>query len=153
MKVIYQEIEINYQESSDDWHFTLRGRERTAKSLKAAKEAIDKPAPKKTKPFERFDVWYSGRYGFDPEFKTATVTSIVVGRYGREECRVNCDGKIETVDASKVYTKSKKNDELVARILAINHEIAKMEKERDKLMKIMTPAKIEPEDSDEDRPC
>jgi hypothetical protein len=145
--ITHHEIEIVYHEHSDDWHFTLRGRERTAKSLTAAKEAIDKPTPKKGKPFERFEAWYSGGFRH-MDFKTVTVSSIVepTASYRRwDRLRVKTDEGIQVVDGSTVYSKNAKNDAVIADILAINREIDKLDKDREKMIAKLVPVKIEPE--------
>ncbi len=78
MKTVYNSIEINYVEGTDDWHFELRGRSRTAPSLARAKEAIDKePVQKRTQTFPRFEAYLLSYQGF----KTVTVTSIAEDRY------------------------------------------------------------------------
>ena len=61
MKVFHDGVEIEYRESDNQWFFELRGRERKADSLKAAKEAIDKPEPKPKKKFEPIAGWMTER--------------------------------------------------------------------------------------------
>jgi hypothetical protein len=51
--ITYKGIEISYDERSDKWLYTLRGKDRSADILVNAKKAIDKPAPKDAEPFDR----------------------------------------------------------------------------------------------------
>lgn len=145
----YREIEITYRELSDDWAFTLRDRERTAKSLAAAKEAIDRPPPKSSKPFKRFEAWCGDGWG-NTEFATVTVTSVAEQlSYHREDrLRIKATDGIRVVAASTVYPKNAKNDALVADVLAINQEIERLDKKRREVIGKMVPAKIEPEPSE-----
>jgi len=77
MKTTYREIEITYQEQENNWLFELRGKERTAESLTAAKAAIDAPPPKEKDSFDKIEAWvYEGN-----TFKRCTVTSKAHCRY------------------------------------------------------------------------
>ena len=53
----YNEVEISYNEDDSKFEFQLRGRLRSAATLKEAKEAIDKTPKEAKKPFERFTCW------------------------------------------------------------------------------------------------
>lgn len=63
IQVVYKEVTINYSEDTNRWVFTLRGRERSAESLRLAKEKIDMPAPS-GKPFEKIPAWIDRNGGF-----------------------------------------------------------------------------------------
>jgi len=81
--VMYNGIAVGYYESDNQWTFELRGRERTVDSLKAAKEAIDKPVEEKKPKFKpvaafKYDSWgYSGPD--NANFIPVTITSFIEG--------------------------------------------------------------------------
>lgn len=64
IKTNYSGVDISYEERTDHWAFTLRGRERRASTLSLAKVAIDAPPPPGKKPFKRckaiFKEWSRG---------------------------------------------------------------------------------------------
>lgn len=78
LTVTHNKIEITYNEARNVWTFTLRGRERSADSLAKAREAIDRPPPKESKPFERFKAWL---YAWGEGWEIVEVTSIVESPY------------------------------------------------------------------------
>lgn len=51
--ITHNGVTITYSEVENKFVFELRGRERKVDSLREAREAIDKPAPKVKKPFEQ----------------------------------------------------------------------------------------------------
>lgn len=63
IKVTYNETEITYDERANVWRFILRGINRHSDTLAKAKEAIDKPPPKKKSQFKRFDAFYWQSWG------------------------------------------------------------------------------------------
>lgn len=109
MKTTYKRIEIEYQEDRNVWTFTLRGRDRYAVSLKSAKEAIDKPAPKEEKPFTRVEGYIMDRW---EGVKAVTVTSVAEKAYDNTYFWIkNAEG-----NRSKEYgviLKNEKNDALI----------------------------------------
>lgn len=66
-------IAVTYDERENKWKFELRGRKRSAESLQAAREAIEKPAPKDEKPFEPIKAWL---WKYSDDVQLVTVTSI-----------------------------------------------------------------------------
>lgn len=81
VKTTHRGIEISYNETKNTWHFTLRGRDRTAETLANAKAAIDKPDPSGKKPFERIKAIMT-EYGTN--FLEGEITSIAENGYGRQ---------------------------------------------------------------------
>lgn len=85
MKVMYEGIEITYNEPKDIWQFELRGRERSAESLAKAKEAINKPvADKASSAFKRTPAYATSGYRWDSSFTVGEVTSIADVSYGTQ---------------------------------------------------------------------
>lgn len=78
IKVTYGGVEITYAEFTNQWVFELRGRERKVESLKAAKEAIDKPEPAKKSPFKRTTAFIVNNAWDDAGFSKVEVTSVAV---------------------------------------------------------------------------
>jgi hypothetical protein len=73
IKLTYNEVVIRYDEKLDRWLFNLRGRDRSAASLVAAKHAIDATARGEST-FKRFEAWVGNYYS--DELKKVEVTSI-----------------------------------------------------------------------------
>jgi hypothetical protein len=126
LTVTYHDIEITYREWENDWSFVLRGRERTAPSLKEAKETIDRPAPKKGKPFQKFEAWHVDH----GTVETVTVLFIAGGAHwrGGPQVRVRFSKQDErNVEAASVYPKTDHNDKLVSLVQELNDAIEKAE--------------------------
>lgn len=124
ISVTHQGINIVYRESDNKFVFELRGRERSVDSLREAREAINKPAPKDKKEFKRIDAWYSS---YRERYTKVQVTSIVDGRF--DECWI-ADGKNRSkTRLSSVYPCGPKNDEVVAKVNALKDDIQRIEKQ------------------------
>lgn len=148
----YHDIKIEYHEYTNDWRFTLRGRERIASSLKLAKEAIDKPVPKKAKPFVRFEAW-SSKYSRN-DLKTCTVMSLVARESrcrSEQQVRIKDDEGQRETDITSVFPKNAVNDELVRQIEVLQDQIDDIGAKKDKLKENLVPMK-EVEDEPDDQP-
>lgn len=78
--VKHDDITITYLEHDNQWHFTLRNRDRAVVSLAEAKAIIDRPVVEKST-FKHFPAFLmTGNYS-DPIYKPITVT----GDAGRAE--------------------------------------------------------------------
>ena len=122
--VEYGGIEIEYLEDVNKWRFELRGRERKADSLKAAKEAIDKPDPKEKSSFQPIEGWVSAdRWDSSSQWEKVKVTSIAEGgRYGTSNVEVWIvkNGKRKREYASKIHADTPAN-------AAIREEVARLD--------------------------
>lgn len=146
IKTTYREVEIEYREWENDWYFTLRGRERSASSLKLAKEAIDKPAPKKSKPFDHFEAWH---FRYSSEAPASVTVMSVVARENRwsnsQRLRVKGkEGQCEE-DAATIFPKNAVNDELVRQIIGKLKEIEVIKESIASLKERLVPCVIEKE--------
>ena len=111
--VKYAGVEITYNEDTNRWNFELRGRERNAESLAAAKKAIDAPEPMKKASFERIKVYMFERWKADGTgVESVEVTSVADSRYGTEVWIVNA-GRREKVRADAVYVATPENEALI----------------------------------------
>lgn len=131
MKETYRDIEIEYNEPNNNWEFTLRGRERTASSLKLAKEAIDKPVPASEKEkFEPVKGWLIPYCNAEPE--QVTVTS-VAQRYGSNHVRVRRASRTGATleHADRFYPLNEHNALVVDEIKQITKEIGALAKKRE----------------------
>ena len=84
IKVKHSEVEIEYNEENDRWDFTVGGRERFAKSLSKAREAIDTVPATKKKGFEPFKAYWTSTSQYQIR-NVVTVTSVAEkssGMYG-----------------------------------------------------------------------
>lgn len=145
-------ITITYNERTDHWDFTLRGRERDAESLAKAKEAIDRPVKlTKDNTFERVTGWYF-RYGSMVE---CTITSLSERRWGggpnlnisykNEQGRLD-RGKVIPQD---VFPRNEKNDAMAAEWRKHADHIKVIREEMEKIkgkMKCYVPPAPEPEE-------
>jgi len=116
----YDGVDISYDEYSNQWVFELRGRECKTDSLKAAKEAIDKPDPVKKKEFKRIPAYvrreidYSGVRKFVP----VDITSVAEQKAYCDTPQfwvVSSDGKRAVESSLRVYQDTPEN---VARMKA-----------------------------------
>lgn len=141
---VYQGIAIKYNEKADRWEYEREGVERYAQSLKAAKEAIDKPLPEKRGKFERFTA-FMNRYS-SSEFKEVTVTSFIEDDYGRiRDAWISYPGSYRGKEREKVGLHSliANTPENVARIAehkALTEQIRALEEQCGKI----TFTKVEP---------
>jgi hypothetical protein len=137
LTVTFRDVPITYREYENNWCFVLRGRERTAASLKEAKEAISKPAPKKGKPFQKFEAWCVCGHSID----SVTVLFVANGASWRSErqvrarflseSRLTSENDERNVDVTHVYPKNAHNDALAARIQDLHASIEKAEADID----------------------
>ena len=144
----YQGIEIVYDEGSNQWVFTLRGRERAASSLGSAKLIIDKPAPKDKKPFERVRVYLGARYGRFGEYKEGEVTSIAAPgpwQNSSKEVWTTVDGERTKRDARNCYPVNATNTRIVGLIRHAGQTVAKLQAEMERLVQLLEPLNIEKE--------
>ena len=133
--VTYGGIEIAYSEDRDQWTFELRGSQRWAKTLKAAKESIDKPAPVSKKPFARFTAFKKERFGYTTAaFDKVEVTSIAgMANYGGGVEVWISDSRDKRSKEKIVYliADTPANAEKMGKYVALETEITKLEKQRD----------------------
>lgn len=142
-------VKITYNESRNVWEFELRGRCRSAESLAKAKEAIDKPVPEKTKPFERFDAWFNS-YG---EWLRATVTSISESNSWNQQVWISLP-KTETnrkerrlkTTPENLYPCGPKNDSILKKIQECDERSRIARKESEDLRLKMTVYELPPEE-------
>ena len=129
IKLTHNGVEITYDEGRNLFCFELRSRARTADSLRAAKEAIDKPRPKEKKPFTRFKAWRSRPYSM--EWEPVEVTSIAEARYGSatEAWITDKKGSREKTGAYSLFPCNEQNNELIASMLEVQKKIDTLTKE------------------------
>lgn len=127
MKTEYEGIEISYVEGSNDWHFELRGRSRSAESLAKAKEAIDKQPKEKRTEFPRFQCYKQKRYG-DSGFDVVTVTSIADKSYRGEQFWISNGKERSKESMTLLYPVNPHNTALVERIKEKEREAAELDK-------------------------
>ena len=142
--VEYGGIEIEYLEDVNKWQFELRGRERKADSLKAAKAAIDKPDPKAKKSFVPIPAWMrSSRFNDEEGWVKVTVTSVADksdrGLYGRrEELWIVNNGKRSKERADRFHADTPENAAIRAEIDRLTEVIAAAETKRGEIEQDLT---------------
>lgn len=145
MKTNYNGTDIAYQERENNWIFELRGRERVAESLAAAKEAIDKPYSAKADgpQFERFPAWVK----YDGTLRLCTVTSEAYSRYHSKMFWITLDPaqpstikrRVSSADKRRMqanhydlFRRTPENDKLAAQRIDLDKEIERLHEERNK---------------------
>lgn len=112
---------IGYSDNDNNWVFEIRGKARTAVSLKEAKQAIDRPPAPDKKTFKRIEVYYRRGYSATPV--EAVVTSIAPSRryHSGPEVWVTFSEKgvhknREIASLSNVFARTPENREIINRI-------------------------------------
>lgn len=82
---IYRDITVTYDESDDLWKFTLRGVDRSARTLANAKKAIDAPEPKNKRRFEECFAYYKRNYASELPEKVRVTGLAERGRYASQQ--------------------------------------------------------------------
>lgn len=140
LTVTYGGVKIQYAEQTNKWNFELNGRERNVESLTAAKNMIDKPAPKDKKPFIRIPVYRFSSQFFDKSkssFIKTEITSIAEASYGgsshvwivdpnKSRSKVRIESLFADTEAN--ITKMKAYDLLVGSRDEINTQLASITK-------------------------
>lgn len=149
IKQTYHGVEVEYDERENTWTFELRGKERSAASLKEAKEVIDKPEPKEKAPFEKIQAYHK-RYSDD--FNLVTVTSIALpwGYSNRKEVWISYvtksslqgDLRREKVDAAQVFSVNPDNDECVKQYRSFQATIDELKGHQEKVLKKLKKIKV-----------
>lgn len=142
LQITHNGTVVTYDENRNRWTFSLRGQDRSAESLTKAREAIDKPAPKSTKPFARITAWFI-RYSSDPE--KVEVTGIAEKSYGDRQYWIRSESGRSKEPGYNLFMADKKGDEICAQIAEKRAESDKLDAECDKLKRKLVPLKIEAE--------
>lgn len=137
----YRGVEITYNEHSDSWLFTLRGRDKTASSLTNAKAAIDKPAPKENN-FVKFRAWLALGYD-DFDLKEATVTGDAGVNFRRQDVWIkDAQGTRRKVSLDSVFADTPDNIAAMARMKEQNEIVKAARKSRYDLKEKMEKATL-----------
>lgn len=144
---------ITYDEGRDLFCFELRGRQRTAESLRKAKEAIDAPPPKQRKPFARFKAWnrQSVSWGTS-DYVEVEVTSIAEERYAGQAMEVWINNSVAQyrqrakVSVYDIFPRNEKNDAIIAEWKERHERIKALQTEQQATVKKLKPYVIPKED-------
>jgi len=127
IKYTHQDVEITYLESSNQWRFELGGKERTAPSLKAAKDAIDN-APKPKRAVTRFPAILVGWAG--DKLDKVTVGAFSKDYRGKPQFWVSNDGTRSKENAEHLIKLNDANAPLIAEAREITHQINELKQQR-----------------------
>lgn len=122
----YQSVQIEYRENTNDWRFELGGRERVVKSLREAKDAIDK-APKPKKQAVRFQAYL---ISWNAKIEEVTVGAASKNYRGQPQFWVSNDGQRSKEDASRLVKMNDANAPIIAEIQRISGEIDALVEQR-----------------------
>jgi len=135
-------IEITYNESTDRWVFELRGREKSAESLRLAREAIDKPEPKDKKPFTRIEAF---KKDYQRGFTKVTVTSIAESGYGGRNVWILQNKNRSKESAFTIFPVNEHNVNLIRQWESLSVEIKALESKRAEIERNLKPIEVEAE--------
>lgn len=125
-EITYTGIKIQYIEGRDRWVFELRGKDRSAETLRKAKDAIDKPAPRdKSDSFTPFDAMIQTYGGHKP----CRVTSMAEYVYGAHYFWVVCDGKRSKEPEDMLFADTKANRYAANAISDLNNKAQKLKEQ------------------------
>lgn len=119
IKETYQDVQIEYRENDNAWIFELGGRERVAKSLREAKNAID-TAPKPKKQAVRFQAYL---ISWDSKIEEVTVGAASKNYRGQPQFWVSNDGQRSKEDAARLVKMNGANAPIIAEIQRLSGEI------------------------------
>jgi hypothetical protein len=146
VKAVYGGIEIEYLEDNNRWRFELRGRERTVDTLRLAKYAIDKPAPKdkSEKPFTPIEAYIYRQYDA-VKFQRVTVTSVAetTRTSGEREVWISNNGKRSKEQASSLFLITATNDASIVSIYRLQNQIKALEAQILSLTRGLTRLKVD----------
>jgi hypothetical protein len=135
VKTVYSDVEITYFEGTNDWHFELRGRSRTAPTLAKAKEAIDAPPPKDKKPFTRIKAYLSMYSGIEE----VEITSLAESRYRDSEVWISSGGNRRKVERKYVMAFTDENKARYDEFQELRRKAAELDKQAKEKINEMTP--------------
>lgn len=120
-------VGISYRESDDQWIFELGGRERTAKTLREARQVIDN-APKPKKAVTRFQAYLVG-------WSANTIDEVTVGAFSKDhrgdpQFWISNNGTRSKERASQLMKVNDHNNALVADWVMLTEQIEQLTKER-----------------------
>jgi hypothetical protein len=134
IKTTYGGIDIFYHEATDQWTFTLRGKDRRASTLTLAKAAIDTPPPADKKPFKRCKAFYK-RWSGPPHL--AEITSIADTNTLSPIFWLVDGDKRETVSIFDLFAHTDKNQARVDVWLELDKQAAHIERAKTNLLEKM----------------
>lgn len=145
MTTTYHDIEITYDEIENKWKFTLRGRDRSADSLGAAKAAIDKQPTEKAKPFEKIPAW---QIHYNGPIDKVELTSIAERQYGRDYVWIkdSAGKRSKEVVERSIYPQNPTNDAIIAEIIQKKDALKALSKKIECLKEQLKPLKLEIQD-------
>lgn len=144
--VIHHEgIAITYDEGRDLFTFELRGRQRTATSIRKAKEAIDAPPPKDKKPFTRFQAWVNSHWDGWQRVDVTSIGEPTCFGEARDVWVVDKNKRRTRERQDKIYPCSPHNDALAAQWMDLDAQVKKLEDQKRAIQKRMKSYEIPPE--------
>lgn len=141
----YHDVEIRYRENDNLWAFELGGREKTADSLRGAKQAID-TAPKEKKKVVRFEAYLVG-------LGRTTLEKVTVGACtkdykGRPQFWItDAKGSRSKVEAGALLKISAANDVIAQEVRALTVRVIELQKQREQKVEAMEHVDIPTEDA------
>jgi hypothetical protein len=134
LKTNYIGVDITYHEGLDQWVFELGGRERSAKTLREARQAIES-APKQKKAATRFQAYLVGFMG--NSINEVTVGAASEGYRGDPKFWVSNNGTRSKERAVQLMKVNEHNQRLVAEWQRLKDQIEQLIKERSQTVAAM----------------
>lgn len=125
----YKKINIEYNESKDNWSCDSEGVTEEASSLKEIKEKIDKALKKD---FKRIPIWWKSYWSSNAEYSHGEITSFIrEEKYSIQEAWVMSDkGHRSKESINQLIEDTEDNRSRIGSIKSFNEKIEKLEQER-----------------------
>lgn len=138
MNTTYNGIEITYEESSNRWLFTIRGRDKSAESLAKAKEMINSQPKEKKEPFKKISAWY---FHWDCAPVKVEVTGIAEPDWNKKPCIwMKNDGKRSKQSVEYyIFPQNEVNDAKAQQCIEKEDQIKQLKKEISDIKKTLLP--------------
>lgn len=141
----YRNIEIKYRENTNTWVFELGGREKSAGSLREAKDTIDK-APKPKREVVRFQAYLLS--WSDSRIEEVTVGAASKDYRGKPQFWISNNGQRSKESATNLVKINDVNNVIVEEMRALSQQIVTLQAERtakaEKLERVDIPDDDEP---------
>lgn len=154
IKVTHNGIEIVYDPASNLWEFELRGRQRSAESLKKAQEFIDKPVkdPKKST-FQRVNCYFKERdWGLGEDtWAVLVATSISRDRWSNPVVWTTDEKGKERrkIDSRGLFPVTPDNTAIIEKLSKLTDDIKALRVQAEALEKKLKPITIPKDEADE----
>lgn len=146
IQITYNGTTIAYDEFNNLWRFTLCGRDRSYGSLSDAKQFIDKPAPVKSKPFEKISAWFFSHYALPIRVEVTGIADKGYGSGPHVWIKYANGNRSKESAPYKIYESTPENDAIALGVIEKFEQIESLNKEIEEIKLKLAPLRIAPEE-------